>query len=121
MRTQEVRKDKDLMIALEGVANGRELKLHNPTGDYESPYVRFDNWLRTSLYQVYYNPSETKKQIDEAIRKRVAHYFDTAEDRSYHYSGNSWGFTMETDLYYQPLQKMVRLKFTRENLHVTVW
>ena len=119
MKTTEARKDKDLMTLLDKVANGRTIKLHNPSSQYEE--IIPTCYHKTSLYEVYKKPSATKVYIDEDIRKSVAYYFNTSKNTIWYYRGNCNTFTMETDIYYQPTMHMIRLTFTACNLHVIVW
>lgn len=114
MRTTEIRANKKLMSVLGMVARGRNVKTHNHEGVYYTkPYSKWDKY---SLYEVYKNPSQTKVEIDEEIRRDMSDIEGLDIIDKWTYSGNCMSFSMSVAIQFDG--KKYGLTFTRDNLHV---
>ena len=91
-------------------------KYHNT---YEEG-MRISKWNKTSLYEVYKRPSQTKIDIENYISNTILGLENEGlldRDTNWSYSGNCNTFSMWIDVITKEGRK-IGLKFTKDYLHI---
>ena len=118
MKASEVKKMRCVTDVVEMISGFREVKYHNCEGVFKFPVFK-NKWVKTSLYDVYKQPSEAKIAINETILRDCDEVFGVSGS-GWEYRGNCMTFTMENNF---PIAngKWMHVRFTKDYLHVNVW